>query len=91
MPFPPHWTIGGVSVLVMIASLIGVIAMVTYNILRPAFFRGEVLNINTPTLVPEVTGVPAGFPPAVGRDDVPENMPLVPPELDQPTGPNPVE
>ena len=90
MTFPPHWAIGGVAVLVVGAAIVGVIAMVSYNIARPAFFRGEVLNKNTPTLVPEVTGVPAGFPPQIGRDDVPPNMPLVPPELDPPTGPNPV-
>ena len=91
MPFPPHWHLGGVSVLVILAAILGLLLMVTYNIVRPAFFRGEVLNINTPTLVPEITGLPAGFPPAVGPDDVPENMPLVPPEYDKPTGPNPIE
>jgi amino acid transporter len=88
--FPPHWIIGGVAVLVLLALIVGLIAMVSYNIARPAFFRGEVLNKNTPTLVPETTGVPAGYPPQVGRDDVPPGAPLVPPELDEPTGPNPV-
>jgi amino acid transporter len=82
MTFPPHWAIGGVGILVIAAAIVGLIAMVTYSIIRPAFFRGEVLNKNTPTLVPEVTGVPAGFPPQIGRDDVPSNKPLVPPELD---------
>jgi amino acid transporter len=91
MPFPPHWHLGGVSILVIVAAVIGVIAMVTYSILRPAFFRGEVLNERTPTLVPELTGLPAGFPPSIGRDDVPANAPLVPPEYDEPTGPNPIE
>ena len=71
MPFPPHWAIGGVAVLVIGAAIVGLIAMVAYSIARPAFFRGEVLNKNTPTLVPETTGVPAGFPPQIGRDDVP--------------------
>lgn len=90
LTFSPHWTLGGVSVLVVFAAVIGLVLMVAYNIARPAFFRGEVLNKDTPTLVPELTGVPVGFPPQIGRDDVPPNAPLVPPELDPPTGPNPV-
>jgi amino acid transporter len=81
MTFPPHWAIGGVGILVLAAAIVGVIAMVGYNIARPAFFRGEVLNKNTPTLVPEDTGVPAGFPPQIGRDDVPPDAPLVPPNF----------
>jgi amino acid transporter len=81
MTFPPHWAIGGAGVLVVGAAIVGVVLMITYNIMRPAFFRGEVLNKNTPTLVPEATGVPAGFPPNVGRDDVPPDAPLVPPGL----------
>jgi amino acid transporter len=90
LPFPPHWIVGGVAVLVLGAAILGVVLMVIYNIFRPAFFRGEVLNKNTPTLVPEATGVPVGYPPQIGRDDVPPDMPLVPPELDPPTGPTPV-
>jgi amino acid transporter len=82
MTFPPHWAVGGVAILVVSAAIVGLISMVAYNIARPAFFRGEVLNKHTPTLVPEATGVPAGFPPQIGRDDVPPNQPLVPPELD---------
>jgi hypothetical protein len=79
MPFSPHWQIGGVALLVIVAALVGIVVMVGYGIARPAFFRGEVLNANTPTLVPEATGVPVGTPPHVGRDDVPPNAPLVPP------------
>jgi amino acid transporter len=90
LPFSPHWYVGGVAVMVIGAALVGVIVMCVYWAARPAFFRGEVLNRNTPTLVPEATGVPAGFPPNIGRDDVPPNAPLVPPELDPPTGPNAV-
>jgi amino acid transporter len=74
-----HWVIGGVAVIIVVAALIGLVSMVVYNAARPAFFRGEVLNRNTPTLVPEATGLPAGFPPQVGRDDVPPDEPLVPP------------
>jgi amino acid transporter len=83
MTFPPHWAIGGVGVLVIGAAIVGLVVMVVYNIARPAFFRGEVLNKNTPTLVPETTGLPAGFPPQIGRDDVPPNAPLVPPDFDK--------
>jgi amino acid transporter len=90
MPFPPHWVIGGVALLVVGAGILGLILMIIYNIFRPAFFRGEVLNKNTPTLVPEMTGVPVGYPPQIGREDVPVDMPLVPPELDEPTGPTPI-
>jgi amino acid transporter len=90
MTFPPHWAVGGVAILVVLAAVVGVIVMVVYNVVRPAFFRGEVLNKNTPTLVPETTGLPAGFPPQVTREDVPPDMPLVPPEYDEPTGPTPL-
>jgi amino acid transporter len=91
MTFPPHWAIGGVAVLVVGAAIVGLLAMIIYGLARPAFFRGEVLNKNTPTLVPEMTGVPVGFPPQIGRDDVPPNAPLVPPEFDPPTGPTPLD
>ncbi|HEX3823281.1 MAG TPA: APC family permease [Mycobacteriales bacterium] len=82
MSFSPHWQIGGVALLVIGAAVVGFVFMFVYGAARPAFFRGEVLNRSTPTLVPESTGVPAGFPPQIGRDDVPPNAPLVPPELD---------
>ncbi|MBV9486840.1 MAG: APC family permease [Frankiaceae bacterium] len=74
-----HWVVGGVAVIVTIALLIGLVAMIVYNAARPAFFRGEVLNRSTPTLVPEATGMPAGVPPNITRDDVPPDAPLVPP------------
>jgi amino acid transporter len=48
-----HWHVGGVFLLVIGAALIGVVSMLVYARIRPAFFRGEVLNANTPTLVPE--------------------------------------
>jgi amino acid transporter len=89
MTFPPHWDIGGAAILVIGAAIVGLVVMVAYNVARPAFFRGEVLNRHTPTLVPESTGLPAGFPPQTTRSDVPADMPLVPPELDEPTGPTP--
>ena len=51
--FWPHWHMGGVFVIEMITILIGVVLMVTFSRARPAFFRGEVLNRDTPTMVPE--------------------------------------
>ena len=53
MPFWPHWHMGGVFVIEMITLLVGVVLMVTFSRARPAFFRGEVLNRDTPTMVPE--------------------------------------
>jgi hypothetical protein len=32
-----------------------------YRAVRPAYFRGEVLNRDTPTKVPEGLGVPVGL------------------------------
>jgi len=53
MPFWPHWHMGGVFVIDMLAILVGLVIMIAYSRVRPAFFRGEVLNRDTPTLVPE--------------------------------------
>ncbi len=55
MPFPPHWRIGGVFLLGFGSLLIGVVLMIIWRIMRPAFFRGEVLNRDTPTMVPDVS------------------------------------
>ena len=43
------------------AAASGWCSMFTYRALRPAFFRGEVLNRDTPTRVPEDIGVPVGL------------------------------
>jgi amino acid transporter len=53
LPFSPHWHIGGVFVIDAISLLVGVVLMVVYGIVRPKYFRGEVLNKSTPTLVPD--------------------------------------
>jgi amino acid transporter len=53
VPFPPHWHMGGVFVIEVLSLVLGVVLMVSYKRARPAFFRGEVLNRDTPTLVPE--------------------------------------
>ena len=75
LPFWPHWHMGGVFVIDVITILIGVVIMVAYSRARPAFFRGEVLNRDTPTMVPESvyaldTGLPDlhRHPPAVPTD-----------------------
>ncbi len=56
-----HWQIGGVFVLDAGAVLLGIVLMVVYAQLRPAYFRGEVLNRDTPTRVPADVGVPVGL------------------------------
>jgi amino acid transporter len=81
LPFAPHWRLGGVSVIVLFAAVLGLLVMIGYGVARPAFFRGEVLNRATPTLVPEQTGLAVGTPPSLGSDDVAPGAPLVPPEL----------
>jgi hypothetical protein len=45
--------IGGTFTLDVGTLLIGVILMFTMQAFRPAFFRGETLNRDTPTLVTE--------------------------------------
>jgi amino acid transporter len=56
-----HWQIGGVFVLDISGVIIGIILMVVYAQLRPAYFRGEVLNRDTPTRVPQDIGTPVGL------------------------------
>jgi len=53
LPFSPHWRIGGVDIIDFITILVGIVLMVVYARLRPAFFRGQVLNRTTPTMVPD--------------------------------------
>ena len=61
LPFPPHWHIGGIFLLMIGTSLLGVVLMYVYQAIRPAYFRGEVLNRDTPTRVPEDLGAPVGL------------------------------
>ena len=61
MPFWPHWHMGGVFVIDVISLVLGVVLMVAFAAVRPAFFRGEVLNRDTPTLVPEDVGTELGL------------------------------
>jgi amino acid transporter len=56
-----HRIIGGVFILDVGVLLLGVILMYVYKAFRPAYFRGEVLNRDTPTRVPEDIGTPVGL------------------------------
>jgi amino acid transporter len=56
-----HRIIGGVFILDVGVLLIGVILMYVYRAFQPAYFRGEVLNRDTPTRVPDEIGTPVGL------------------------------
>jgi amino acid transporter len=56
-----HRVIGGVFTLDVGVLLLGIILMYVYAAIRPAYFRGEVLNRDTPTRVPEDIGIPVGL------------------------------
>ena len=61
MTFWPHWHIGGVFLIDFISLALGVVLMYSFAFARPAFFKGEVLNRDTPTLVPEDLGSEFGL------------------------------
>jgi amino acid transporter len=44
LPVPPHWTIGGVLVVGIVTSVVGVGCMLAMRVARPAFFRGETMH-----------------------------------------------
>jgi amino acid transporter len=46
--------VGGVFVLGIGSLLLGVVLMIIWNVLAPAFFKGETLRADTPVLVPDV-------------------------------------
>jgi amino acid transporter len=56
-----HRIIGGVFTLDVGVLLLGVVLMYVFKAFRPAYFRGEVLNRDTPTRVPEDIGIPVGL------------------------------
>jgi amino acid transporter len=58
VPFAPHWQIGGVFVLGVGTFVVGVILMGIWRLRAPAFFKGETLNKDTPTMVPEDAPLP---------------------------------
>jgi amino acid transporter len=54
MPFSPHWQIGGVFLLGFGSLLLGFVLMMIWRLFKPSFFKGETLNRDSPTLVPDV-------------------------------------
>ena len=48
-------------VLIVGSVLLGVVLLMIYRFVRPAFFRGKVLNRDTPTRVPDDIGMPVGL------------------------------
>jgi amino acid transporter len=56
-----HRVIGGVFILDVAAIVLGIVLMLIMWAVRPAFFRGEVLNRDTPTRVPDEIGTPVGL------------------------------
>jgi amino acid transporter len=69
MPFPPHYHVGGVFLIDIGALILGIVLMFAYEAARPPFFRGEVLNKSTPTLVPEGLGAPVVLVAGEGEPD----------------------
>ena len=55
------WDIGGSFLLAAGSLLLGIILMYIYRAVAPPFFRGEVLNADTATLVPDDVGTPVGL------------------------------
>jgi hypothetical protein len=53
--------VGGVIILDVVAIVLGIVLFFIVWAVKPAFFRGEVLTRNTPTLVPEDIGTPVGL------------------------------
>ncbi len=56
-----HRVIGGVFALDVGTVILGVVLMYVWMAFRPAFFRGEILNRDTPTRVPQDIGTPVGL------------------------------
>jgi len=71
MQFPPRWHIGGVFLIDVGALILGIVLMLVYSRMRPPFFRGEVLNKSTKTLVPADLGTEVGLFGIREDDDVP--------------------
>jgi amino acid transporter len=55
------WHIGGAFLLAAGSLVLGVVLMYGYRAVSPAFFKGQVLNAGTATLVPEDIGTPVGL------------------------------
>ena len=44
LPFPPHWTVGGVIIIGIVTTVIGLGCMYAMERTSPAYFRGETLH-----------------------------------------------
>jgi amino acid transporter len=53
LPFPPHQQVSGVFLIDILTIVLGIVLMLVYKAMAPAFFRGEVLNRDSATLVTE--------------------------------------
>jgi amino acid transporter len=60
MSFWPHWNIGGVFLIELLTVVLGILLYVICRLMYPPYFRGQVLNRDTPTLVPEDFGHEVG-------------------------------
>ncbi len=61
MTFWPNLYMGGTFVIEMLALIIGLVLMFAYRVIAPPYFKGEVLNAATPTLVPDDVGREVGL------------------------------
>jgi amino acid transporter len=77
LPFPPHWAIGGVFLTGIGSLLLGVVLMLVYRYVAPAFFLGRTLRRDTTVLVTE-GAVTAG---AVRLPDAAEPLIVVPEDV----------
>jgi hypothetical protein len=53
--------VGGVFILDVGTVILGIVLMYVWKAVRPEFFRGEILNRDTPTRVPQDIGTPVGL------------------------------
>jgi amino acid transporter len=81
-----HRVVGGVIILDVAAIVLGVVLMLISRGLRPAYFRGEVLNRDTPTRVPEDIGIPVGLFGVEPFDGNPSEPAAPTPSSDEPAG-----
>jgi amino acid transporter len=56
-----HRVVGGVIILDVAAIVLGIVLFFVMWAVKPEFFRGQVLNRDTPTLVPDDLGTPVGL------------------------------
>lgn len=61
MPFAPHWQIGFAFILGIGSMIVGVLLMLLCMRVYRAFFRGETLNMSTPTFLPDDAALTPGL------------------------------